>query len=45
MKNEVVQTCLPLAHEDEETISLDDTDDLECKTSSDMVNLHIDDFI
>jgi hypothetical protein len=27
-EDEVVQTCIPLAHEDEETIRLDDTDDL-----------------
>jgi hypothetical protein len=43
-EDEVVQTCLPPAHEDEETISLDDTDDL-VQDPSDMVDLHIDDFI
>jgi hypothetical protein len=43
-EDEVVQTCLPLAHEDEETISLDDTDDI-VQDLSDMVDLHIDDFI
>jgi hypothetical protein len=43
-EDEVVQTCLPPAHKDEETISLTDTDDL-VQDPSDMVDLHIDDFI
>jgi hypothetical protein len=43
-EDEVVQTCLPPAHEDEEMISLDDADDL-VQNLSDMVDLHIDDFI
>jgi hypothetical protein len=40
---EVLQTCLP-AHEDEETISLDDTNDI-MQDLCDMINLHIDEFI
>jgi hypothetical protein len=43
-EGEVVQTCLPPAHEDEEMISLDDADDL-VQNLFDMVDLHIDDFI
>jgi hypothetical protein len=43
-EHEVVQTCLPPAHEDEETISLDDTND-HVQDLSDMIDLHIDDFI
>jgi hypothetical protein len=43
-EDEVIQTCLPPAHEDEETISLDDTNDL-VQDPFDMVDLHIDDFI
>jgi hypothetical protein len=42
-EDEAVQTCLPPAHEDEETISLDDTDLVQ--DPFDMVDLHIDDFI
>jgi hypothetical protein len=43
-EGEVVQTCRPPAHEDEEKISLDDAYDL-VYNLSDMVDLHIDDFI
>jgi hypothetical protein len=43
-EDEVIQTCIPHAHEDEETISLDDTNDL-VQDPSDMVDLYIDDFI
>jgi hypothetical protein len=41
---EVLQTCFPLVHEDEEVITLDDIDDIK-KDLSDMVDIHIDDFI
>jgi hypothetical protein len=43
-EDDVVQTCLPPAHEDEEMISLNDIDDL-VQYLSDMVDLHINDFI
>jgi len=43
-EDEVIQTCLPPAHEDEENISLDDKNDL-VQDPSDMVDIHIDDFI
>jgi hypothetical protein len=43
-EDEVIQNCLPPAHEDEETISLNDIDDL-VQYLYNMVDLHIDDFI
>jgi hypothetical protein len=43
-EDEVIQTCLPPSHEDEETIILNDTYDL-VQDFSNMVNVQIDDFI